>query len=128
MSSGNATGRGPRRPAILLLFAALVGATTLAYVTMPDTTAPNPAKPQETAALPPLRQSLFPAAPVAKQVPVEHVRHGDTYVDPYDWLRDRDYPKVDDAEVLDYLKAETPTPIRSWARRKTACAPLYSPN
>ncbi len=106
MSSGNAMGRGPRRPAILLLFVALVGATTLAYVTMPDTQTPKPSKPQEAVALPPLRQSLFPAAPVAKQMPVEHVRHGDTYVDPYDWLRDRDYPKVDDVEVLDYLKAE----------------------
>ncbi|WP_404325917.1 S9 family peptidase [Aerophototrophica crusticola] len=54
----------------------------------------------------PFRQGAFPPAPDAKQAPVEHTSHGETRVDPYDWLRDRGYPQVDDQEVLDYLKAE----------------------
>lgn len=104
MSVSSKPSAGIRRPGVLLLFAALVGATTIAYVktqgNQPDMSA------TDTATLPPLRQSLFPAAPVAKQVPVEHVRHGETWVDPYDWLRDKDYPKVDDQDVLEYLNAE----------------------
>jgi len=52
------------------------------------------------------RQSAYPAPPVAKQVPVEHAVHGDRRVDPYDWLRDKGYPTVDDPEVIAYLKAE----------------------
>jgi oligopeptidase B len=33
-------------------------------------------------------------------------RHGCRVEDPYHWLRDPSYPKVDDADVLAYLKAE----------------------
>ncbi|MFV3074344.1 S9 family peptidase [Niveispirillum fermenti] len=106
MSSSGKPAGGPRRPGILILFAALVGATTLAYVMMPRKPVEKPAEPVAEAPLPPLRQSLFAAPPVARQVPVDHVRHGETWTDPYDWLRDKDYPKVDDADVLDYLKAE----------------------
>ena len=32
--------------------------------------------------------------PIAKQVPVERVRHGDTVVDPYTWLQVKDDPEV----------------------------------
>ncbi|HEY9338989.1 MAG TPA: oligopeptidase B, partial [Kribbella sp.] len=39
--------------------------------------------------------------PVAARKPVERVHHGDTFVDDYEWLRD----KTDD-EVLAYLRAE----------------------
>ncbi|MGA4791662.1 S9 family peptidase [Nocardia sp. AB354] len=39
--------------------------------------------------------------PVAKQVPAERVHHGDTFVDPYEWLRDKDDP-----EVIAHLEAE----------------------
>ncbi|RME68352.1 MAG: S9 family peptidase, partial [Alphaproteobacteria bacterium] len=42
-------------------------------------------------------------APV-RPYPCRH--HGVTLSDPYDWLRDRGYPKVEDARVLDYLEAE----------------------
>ncbi len=42
-----------------------------------------------------------PAAPVAKRVPIERTHHGDTFVDEYDWLRDKDSP-----EVTAYLEAE----------------------
>jgi oligopeptidase B len=44
--------------------------------------------------------------PVAARKPHSFEQHGTRIEDPYFWLRDPDYPKVDDAEVLDYLKAE----------------------
>lgn len=106
MSSANHSSGGPRRPGILVLFAALVGATTLAYLTLPRTKDDMPTRATQAAELPPLHQSLFPAPPVAKQIPATHVRHGETWTDQYDWLRDKTYPKVDDPDVLDYLKAE----------------------
>ncbi len=39
--------------------------------------------------------------PVAKKVPTERVHHGHTFVDEYEWLRDKE-----DAEVVAYLEAE----------------------
>jgi oligopeptidase B len=39
--------------------------------------------------------------PVAKKVPIERIHHGDTVVDEYAWLRDRDDP-----DTIAYLKAE----------------------
>ncbi|HJQ01341.1 MAG TPA: S9 family peptidase [Jatrophihabitans sp.] len=42
-----------------------------------------------------------PVPPVAAVRPVERVRHGDTFVDDYEWLRDKDNP-----EVIGYLEAE----------------------
>lgn len=41
------------------------------------------------------------APPVAKKVPTERTHHGDTYVDNYEWLRDKE-----SAEVVEHLKAE----------------------
>eukprot|EP01133_Synstelium_polycarpum_P020339 gene20339-24402_t len=43
--------------------------------------------------------SLIP--PVAKKVPTERTHHGHTFVDDYEWLRDKD-----NAEVVAYLEAE----------------------
>ncbi|RJO78732.1 S9 family peptidase [Nocardia panacis] len=40
-------------------------------------------------------------APIAKRVPTERVHHGDTFVDEYEWLRDKQDP-----EVIAYLEAE----------------------
>ncbi|WP_273490643.1 S9 family peptidase [Gordonia otitidis] len=40
-------------------------------------------------------------APAAKKVRTERVHHGDTFVDEYEWLRDKD-----DAEVIAFLEAE----------------------
>ena len=40
-------------------------------------------------------------APNAKKVPFARTHHGDTFVDEYEWLRDKD-----DAEVVAYLEAE----------------------
>jgi oligopeptidase B len=42
-----------------------------------------------------------PVAPVAKRVPTTRLRHGDTVVDEYAWLRDRDDP-----DTVAYLEAE----------------------
>jgi oligopeptidase B len=44
--------------------------------------------------------------PVAKRIAHSSSRHGITLVDPYYWLKDQGYPKVDDAPVLAYLKEE----------------------
>lgn len=44
--------------------------------------------------------------PVAERRPHSFTHHGITIEDPYFWLKDQGYPKVDDKDVLDYLKAE----------------------
>ncbi len=44
--------------------------------------------------------------PKAEQRPHSYTRHGYTVEDPYFWLKDQSYPKVDDEDVLSYLKAE----------------------
>ena len=44
--------------------------------------------------------------PVATKVPHTSTWHGDTRSDPYFWLKDQGYPKVDDPAVLDYVHAE----------------------
>ncbi|BAX92053.1 S9 family peptidase [Mycobacterium shigaense] len=42
-----------------------------------------------------------PAPPIAKRVPTRREHHGDVFMDPYEWLRDKGDP-----EVLAHLKAE----------------------
>jgi len=44
--------------------------------------------------------------PVARVGDHQFTLHGITVKDPYAWLKDADYPKVDDPEILGYLKAE----------------------
>ena len=44
--------------------------------------------------------------PVAGQRPHSFTHHGVTIEDPWNWLRDQDYPTVDDEDVLAYLNAE----------------------
>ncbi|MDT5329956.1 MAG: oligopeptidase, partial [Mycobacterium sp.] len=39
--------------------------------------------------------------PVAKRVEHRREHHGDVFIDPYEWLRDKSDP-----EVTDYLEAE----------------------
>jgi oligopeptidase B len=48
----------------------------------------------------------LPAPPRAEPRPFSYERHGHTVEDPYAWLRDPGYPKVEDEDVLAYLKAE----------------------
>ncbi|MCV7055768.1 S9 family peptidase [Mycolicibacterium gilvum] len=40
-------------------------------------------------------------APIAQRVDSQRVHHGDVFVDPYEWLRDKE-----NSDVVDYLKAE----------------------
>ena len=44
--------------------------------------------------------------PVAGERPYSFTRHGITVEDPWNWLRDPNYPEVGDADVLAYLAAE----------------------
>jgi oligopeptidase B len=44
--------------------------------------------------------------PIAEKRPHSQTHHGITITDDYHWLRDEGYPKVDDKDVLEYLKAE----------------------
>jgi oligopeptidase B len=48
----------------------------------------------------------LPPPPCAEQRPYSYECHAETIEDPYHWLRDPHYPKVEDPAVLDYLKAE----------------------
>jgi len=48
----------------------------------------------------------LPPPPKAEQRPHSYERHGYRIEDPYHWLKDQGYPKVDDADVLAYLKQE----------------------
>ncbi len=44
--------------------------------------------------------------PIAATRPHSFTHHGITVEDPYHWLKDQNYPTVDDPDVLAYLKAE----------------------
>ena len=44
--------------------------------------------------------------PVAGRRPYSFTRHGITVEDPWNWLRDPNYPEVEDADALAYLAAE----------------------
>ena len=52
------------------------------------------------------KSSDLPPPPIAEQRAHSYERHGFRVEDPYHWLKDQGYPKVDDADVLAYLKAE----------------------
>lgn len=51
-------------------------------------------------------QQLAVPAPNAQTIPYTASYHGMTLTDDYHWLKDQDYPEVNDQPVLDYLKAE----------------------
>lgn len=44
--------------------------------------------------------------PVATKIPYSFTMHGQTINDEYAWLRDKNWPKVTDKKILDYLHAE----------------------
>ncbi|HET9337054.1 MAG TPA: S9 family peptidase [Sphingomicrobium sp.] len=50
--------------------------------------------------------SELPSPPSAEQRPHSYTRHGVTIEDPWAWLRDKNYPDVQDQDVLAYLNAE----------------------
>src|SRR5688572_13983054 len=66
--------------------------------------APLAAQPSQKATM--TKASDLPAPPRAEQRPHSYERHGYRIDDPWFWLKDQSYPRVDDADVLDYLKAE----------------------
>src|SRR4029078_4954062 len=47
-----------------------------------------------------------PNPPIAARKPHVNEAHGVQWIDDWHWLRDPNYPDVQDSEVLDYLKAE----------------------
>ncbi|HEX2764707.1 MAG TPA: S9 family peptidase, partial [Allosphingosinicella sp.] len=52
------------------------------------------------------RAKDLPAPPRAEQRAHSYERHGYRIDDPWSWLKDQSYPKVDDPDVLAYLTAE----------------------
>ena len=48
-----------------------------------------------------MAEAVSTQPPIADTVPTERTHHGDTVIDPYEWLRDKDDPKV-----VAYLEAE----------------------
>ena len=67
----------------------------------------SPASAQKATTTPAMNKATtLPAPPRAEQRPYSFERHGVRVEDNYAWLRDKGYPKVDDKDVLDYLKAE----------------------
>ena len=54
----------------------------------------------------PRLKALKQPAPVADRISYSYQQHGVTIQDPYNWIRDPEYPVVNDAAVLDYLNAE----------------------
>ena len=76
----------------------------------PATPAPVP-EPTPTKEPTPLSQTIPTpenevSPPVAEQRPHSFTHHGITIEDPWQWLRDADYPTVDDEDILAYLNAE----------------------
>lgn len=86
------------RPTSLAALAAALAVTTYAPAAM--------AAPSKDSASVSTSASTDIKPPVAAKRPHTYTVHGITVEDPYDWLYDKSYPTVDDAEVLDHLKAE----------------------
>ncbi len=77
----------------IIAAALLIGATSPVQAQAPT------AKPGPTTSSPTANTSTMP--PTAKKIPKTFVNYGDTRVDDYAWLREKDNPAV-----VDYLKAE----------------------
>ncbi len=73
------------------------------------------------------RQTADPSAkpPVARRIENTRTVHGFELVDHYAWLRDPEYPKVDDEAVLDYLGQENGYFERHFKPLKNAVESLY---
>ncbi|WP_407674543.1 S9 family peptidase [Parerythrobacter aestuarii] len=63
--------------------------------------------------------------PKAEKRDYSYTRHGITIEDPYFWLKDQSYPKVDDEDVLDYVKAENAWFEAAMAPRKDFVESLF---
>ena len=53
-----------------------------------------------------MADSTLPPPPIAARKPHSFTRHGRTVEDPWAWLKDPGYPKVEDPEILAYLNDE----------------------
>ncbi|NCQ64177.1 MAG: S9 family peptidase, partial [Alphaproteobacteria bacterium] len=80
------------------LFTAAIALTAL--------TMPGYAAAQSNGADTSVSETAPTSPPVAQRREHSYTTHGITLSDPYHWLKDQSYPVVDDAEVLDYVKAE----------------------
>ncbi|MGB7406998.1 MAG: S9 family peptidase [Pontixanthobacter sp.] len=65
------------------------------------------------------------APPVADKRDHSYTHHGITIADPYHWLHDQSYPEIDDADVLDYVKAENAWFEQEMADRKPLVETLF---
>ncbi|MEP2990054.1 MAG: S9 family peptidase [Parasphingorhabdus sp.] len=65
------------------------------------------------------------SAPTAEQRSHNYERHGFTISDPYHWLKDQSYPKVNDEDVLDYLKEENRWFEQNMAGQKALTEELF---
>lgn len=63
--------------------------------------------------------------PIADKREHSYTHHGITMSDPYHWLKDQSYPTIDDADVLDYLKAENAWFEARMARHKPLVETLF---
>lgn len=90
------------RSASALALAAALAATSLAPAAALATSREDQTRVTTSSA--PAKTEIKP--PVAAKKPHSYTVHGITVEDPYDWLYDKSYPKVDDPEVLAHLEAE----------------------
>lgn len=90
------------RSASALALAAALAATSLAPAAALATSREDQTRVITSSA--PAKTEIKP--PVAAKKPHSYTVHGITVEDPYDWLYDKSYPKVDDPEVLAHLEAE----------------------
>jgi len=96
------------RPISAHALALALVATTFAPVAA--VAAPNEDLPRVTtsaaAATPASKTAAEIKPPVAEKRAHSYTHHGITIEDPYDWLYDKSYPTVDDADVLAHVRAE----------------------
>lgn len=64
-------------------------------------------------------------APIAIQKPHSFTHHGIKVDDPWSWLKDPNYPKVDDDEILGYLREENEYFEYHMAAQKPLCDSLF---
>ncbi len=106
--------------ASLFLMALLVTLPTASLAESQDKTMTT-AAPSDTPAIPPKAET-----PKAEQRPYSVTVHGKTLDDPYAWLRDASYPKVDDADVLKYLEAENAYFVAKMAPHKPLVDTIFA--
>lgn len=92
-------------PIVLLFFLLFIFVSSCSHRPSHPSNQDTHAKDKRVIDTPRLKQLSLPA-PVADTKPHTEQHHGMELSDPYNWLKDPSYPKVDDEKVLDYLKAE----------------------